>query len=43
MTPEELTVTIEALREYRLRVGLDRRAVIDPLVITLITQLAEGQ
>lgn len=40
MTLDELAVTIESLREYRLRADLPRRVIIDPLILKLISQLA---
>lgn len=43
MNPDELIVTVESLREYRLRVDLARRAIIDPLIIRLITQLTKEE
>lgn len=41
LTPDELTVIIESLREYRLRADLSRRELIDPLTLKLIGELTK--
>lgn len=41
LTPDRLTVVIEALREYRLRVDLVRRVVIDNLILELLGELKQ--
>lgn len=43
MTSEELTLLIESLREYRLRLPLSpRRTLADQLLIKLMSQLTKG-
>lgn len=41
LSGDELVVSIEALREYRLRADLKRRVVIDPLILRLMTQFTK--